>query len=112
MKLFQLNFIGILILLLVLVVGIFVPSVIIQNIWNACHHGNLEQNIQIEVWQAALLWGAIVTALQMFGVFSFKFNFTSLEGIDIDSIKDPELREELEKLKQEAAAKKDHDLSD
>ena len=38
----------------------------------------------------------------MSGIFQFKLNFKTLDSIDIDSIPDPELREEIKKLKAKA----------
>lgn len=59
----------------------------------------MEKDFSIEIWQAALLWGSILTAIYMTGIFQFKLNFKTLDSIDLDQIKDPELRQEIEKLK-------------
>lgn len=99
MKLFQLNFFGILLMVLLLAVVILIPSVIIQAFWNAIYAGGIERDFSIEIWQAALLWGACLTVIYMSGLIQFKLNFKTLDAIDLDSIPDPELREEIEKLK-------------
>lgn len=83
----------------------------IQAFWNSIYSGSIERDFSIEIWQAALLWGAILTVIYMSGVFQFKLNFKTLDSIDLDSIPDPELRDEIEKLKARAKeaeqAKKD-----
>lgn len=99
MKIFHLNFFSIVFILLVISAFVLVPSFIIQGLWNSIYASNIEDNLSIEVWQAALLWGALVTALYMSGIFQFKLNFKTLDSIDLDSIADPELRSEIEKLK-------------
>jgi hypothetical protein len=105
MKLFQLNFFGIVLLLIILLASIFVPSLIIQAVWNSIYSVGIERDLSIEIWQAALLWGAVLTLVYMSGVFQFKLNFKTLDSIDLDSIPDPGLREEIEKLKAKAKEK-------
>lgn len=102
MKLFQLNFFGVFLILLLILAVILVPSVIIQAFWNSLYSANIERDLSIEIWQAALLWGAILTLIYMSGIFQIKLNFKTLDSIDLDSIPDPELREEIEKLKLKA----------
>ena len=102
MKLFQLNFFGIFVLLVLATVVLVLPSFVIQSIWNSIYGSRLEHEMIIDLWQASLLWGAIVTILYMTGIFSFKLNFKTLDSIDLDSINDPELRAEIEKLKLQA----------
>ena len=58
--------------------------------------------MSIALWQASLLWGALVSLLYATGIFQFKLDFKTLESIDPDSISDPELREEVEKLQLKA----------
>ena len=99
MKLFQLNFFSAILLLIVVGLLVVVPSFIIENIWNSAFASNIEQDLSISIWQAALLWGAALTLIYMSGLFSFKVDFKTLDSIDIDSINDPELREEIMKLK-------------
>ena len=102
MKLFQLNFFGILLAILLLSAVVLIPSVLIQALWNLIYSGGMERDFSIEIWQAALLWGAILTVVYMSGVFQFKLNFKTLDSIDLDSIPDAELRDEIEKLKAKA----------
>ena len=102
MKLFQLNFFGILMLLILATVILVLPSFVIQSIWNSIYGSRLEHDMSISLWQASLLWGAIVTILYMTGIFSFKLNFKTLDSIDLNSINDPELKAEIEKLKLQA----------
>lgn len=99
MKIFQFNFLGLLILVSFLSVLIVVPSYIVQNIWNAIYSVDLERDMTINLWQAALLWGACLSAIYMTGIFKFKIDFKTLDNIDLDSIKDPELKAEIERLK-------------
>lgn len=106
MKLFQLNFFGILILLAAAAILIVLPSAVIQNIWNSFYATNMTREMTIELWQAALLWGALVSLLYATGIFQFKLDFKTLEAIDPDSINDPELRAEIERLKLKTQATK------
>ena len=99
MKIFQFNFFGILILVATLLLLVLVPSYIVQNIWNSMHVLNIDRDMSIELWQAGLLWGAILTAIYMTGILKFKIDFKTLDSIDLDSINDPELKAEIEKLK-------------
>lgn len=99
MKLFQLNFFGILVFVLVLTLIIGLPSFVIQIIWNSISISNIERDLSINIFQAALLWGAVLSLLYLTGVFRFSLGFKSIEAINLDSIDDPELREEIEKLK-------------
>ena len=106
MKLFQLNFLGILILLASIVLLIGVPSFLIQAVWNSNCATSMERDLSIELWQAALLWGALVAALYMTGIFQFKLDFRTIDSIDLDAINDPNLKEEIEQLKLKAAKAK------
>lgn len=107
MKLFQLNFFGILVLLALTVVALFIPSFVIQSVWNSVYAGSIERDMSIALWQAGLLWGAILSLLYMSGIFSFKLNFKTLDSIDLDAINDPELRAEIEQLKLQAKKAED-----
>ena len=112
MKLFQLNFLSIVLLILLVGLLIVVPSFVIENIWNSIFSSSLEQDLSIGIWQAALLWGSILSLIYMTGIFSFKVDFKTLDSIDIDSINDPELREEILKLKQKAKQSDDTSTQD
>ena len=83
-------------------VAIVLPSFIIQTVWNLVQAANIDRDLSIEIWQAGLLWGAMLSLLYMSGIFQFKLNFKSLESIDLDTITDPELREEIERLQLQA----------
>ncbi len=102
MKLFQLNFLNIIFILLVAILIIVIPSFIIETLWNSVYGANLERDLRISVFQAALLWGSFLSLIYMTGFFQFKLDLKSLESIDLDSINDPELRDEIEKLKLQA----------
>ncbi len=106
MKLFQLNFFGILILLASIVLLVGVPSFLIQAVWNSACATSMERDLNIDLWQAALLWGAMLSALYMTGVFQFKLDFRTIDSIDLDAINDPSLKEEIEQLKLKAAKAK------
>lgn len=98
MRLFQLNFLSIIIIASVLLVLIAFPSFLIQSVWNVFYSKVLERDFTISLWQASLLWGALLTLLYMSGILKFKLNLKSVDTIDLDSIDDPELRSEIEKL--------------
>ncbi len=83
-----------------------VPSFLIQSVWNSTCAANMERDLTIEIWQAALLWGALLSFFYMTGIFQFKLDFRTIETIDIDAINDPELKEEIEQLKLKAAKAK------
>ena len=102
MKIFQFNFLGILIFLAFLALVILLPSYIVQNIWNSIYSVDIERDMSIEIWQAALLWGAILTAIYMTGIFKFKVDFKTLDSIDLSKIDDPELKAEIEKLRSQS----------
>lgn len=102
MKIFQFNFIGIVLFLAIVSVLILIPSFVVQNIWNSLYSLNLERNMTIELWQASCLWIACLSAIYMTGIFKFKIDFKTLDSIDLDSIKDPEIKAEIEKLKAES----------
>ncbi len=66
----------------------------------------MERDLSIDLWQAALLWGAIMSLLYMSGIFQFKLDFRTIDTIDLDAISDPSLKEEIEQLKLKAAKAK------
>lgn len=106
MKLFKFNFLTI--LLIALITGLVVagPSYLIQSIWNATVSPQfLERDLSIEVWQAFLLWSAVLTGIYMTGIFKIGFDLKSIDSIDLSEINDPELRDEIEKLKELEKAK-------
>lgn len=110
MKIFQFNFFIILLALVLVATLIFLPSYIIQNIWNSFGFFDIDRDLSIELWQAGLLWGACLSLIYMTGIFKFKIDFKTLDSIDIDSISDPELKAKIEKLK--AKAKNEDDNSE
>ncbi len=112
MKLFQLNFFGILVLVVLATVVFVLPSFIIQSIWNSFYGSRLEHDMSIDLWQASLLWGAVITILYITGIFSLRLNFKTLDSIDLDSINDPELRAEIEKLKLQAKKSEEESKED
>ena len=70
-------------------------------------------DLSISVWQAALLWAAMLCAIWMSGIFKLKIDLKTLDNLDVDDIDDPELRQELEQLKQEIHSHtKKHDDSE
>ncbi len=102
MKIFQFNLFAILIFLVIVSLLVLVPSFIVESLWNSFYSINIERDMTIELWQAALLWGACLAAIYMTGIFKFKIDFKTLESLDINQIDDPELKAEIEKLKEEA----------
>ncbi|MDA0771439.1 MAG: hypothetical protein O3C63_00690 [Cyanobacteria bacterium] len=92
---------------------IALPSFMIQNFWNSIVSANIVKDMSIEIWQASLLWGALVSLLYMTGIFQFKLDFKSLESIDVESINDPELRAEIENMQLKTQeAKKSEPIKD
>ena len=75
-----------------------VPSFIIKTIWNSLYGGFLERDLSISIWQASLLWGAIITLIYMSGI--VRIDFQTIDSIDLDSIESPELREKISELKE------------
>ena len=99
MKMIRMNFVGILLLLIVAATLVGLPSLIIQSIWNTAFERTIERDMSIAIWQAALLWGALLSMLYMSGIFKLQIDFRTIENIDPQSIDDPELRAEIEKIK-------------
>lgn len=112
MKIFQFNFLGILIFVAVLALLVLLPSFVVQSIWNSVYSLDLDRDMTIELWQAALLWGAILSAIYMTGVFKFKIDFKTIDSIDLSQIDDPELKAEIEKLKSQAQEEETKDKDD
>jgi hypothetical protein len=103
-KLFQLNLISALMLILGLSAFILIPSFFLQVIWNAVYSNFIERDLTIEIWQASFLWGAIVSAVYLSGI--VRIDFQTVDSIDLDSIDDPELKEKILRLKEEKAAER------
>lgn len=101
MKLFQLNFLTVLLLILVGSVAVLIPSLFIQSVWNSMFENFDARDVSIAVWQASLLWGSLLCVLYMTGIFKFKIDFKTLDSIDLDQINDPQLRDKIEKLREE-----------
>jgi len=101
-KLFQLNLISIILLIAAVTAFILVPSFFLQILWNAVYSNFIERDLTIEIWQASLLWGAIVSAIYLSGL--VRIDFQTIDSIDLDSIEDPELREKIRRLKEEKAS--------
>ncbi len=99
MKMIKLNFIGIFLLSLVAILLIGLPSLIIQSLWNSAFERALDRDMSIALWQAGLLWGALLSLLYMTGIFRFQIDFRSIENVDLTEIDDPELRAEIERIK-------------
>jgi uncharacterized membrane protein (DUF485 family) len=105
-KIFQVNFLTLLLVLAFLLLFVLLPSFFIQSLWNSFFEESLSRDLIINLWQASLLWGAVLTVVYMTGIFKFKIDFRSLENIDLDSIDDPMLRDEIEKLRSLSKKKK------
>ncbi len=99
MKMIRMNFVGILLLLVVAAALIGLPSLIIQSIWNTAFERTIERDMSIALWQAVLLWAALLTALYSTGMFKLQIDFRTIENIDTQQIDDPDLRAEIEKIK-------------
>lgn len=102
MKIFQLNFISVLFLTILIGLGVLLPSYIIQAIWNSSAlEFSFERDLSISLWQASLLWGSALMLLYSLGIFKVKLDFKTLDSIDVNQINDPDLKDEIEKLKAE-----------
>ncbi len=100
MKIFQLNLLSVFILFAIIGLGVMVPSLIIESIWNASSlTGSIDRDYSIELWQASLLWGSFLAILAGSGIFKFKVDFKTIDSIDIDKIDDPSLKDEIERMK-------------
>ncbi len=99
MKMIRLNFSSIILLIVVVAVLLALPSLIIQSLWNSAFERALDRDLSIEIWQAAMLWGALLALVYMSGLFRFKVDFKTIDNIDLSQIEDPELRNEIEKIK-------------
>lgn|GEM_PF-2065864 len=95
----RMNLVGILLLVVIAAAVLGLPSLMIQSLWNMAFERSLERDLSISLWQAALLWGALLAAIYMTGIFRLQVDFRTIENIDISDIDDPELRAEIEKIK-------------
>jgi hypothetical protein len=110
MKLFQINFLSILLLLLLVAVLVVAPSFFVQMLWNSFYADILERDLTINIFQAGLLWGAVLSLIYMTGI--IKIDFQTVDSIDLDSIDNPELREKIKELRDQKAAKKGKNKGD
>jgi len=107
MKIFQLNLTNISFLVVLVGLGIVLPSLIIESIWNSSVAINFtERDLHINALQASLLWGSLLTTIYMSGIFKIQIDLKKLDNLDLNNIDDPELKDELQKLKKEAKEKK------
>jgi len=100
-KLFQLNLINALLVIAGLAAFILIPSFFVQIVWNSVYSNFIERDLTIEIWQASLLWGAVVTAIYLTGI--VRVDFQTIDSVDLDSIDDPELREKIQRLREQKA---------
>ncbi len=99
MKMIRMNFASVLLLLVIAAVVLGLPSLMLQSLWNTAFERSLERDLSITLWQAALLWGAVLSLIYMSGIFKLQVDFRTIENIDLSDIDDPELRAEIEKIK-------------
>ena len=65
---------------------VFLPIVLIQNIWNVTI-GKTYTDITINFWQALILWLIILITLSILGIFKFEFAVETGENIDKELLK-------------------------
>ena len=105
---FQLSPNSIFLLAIVLGLAVGLPSVIIESIWNGSVASTFtERDLTINVFKASLLWGAILTTIYMSGIFKIQIDFKKLDNLDINDIEDPDLKDEIKKLKEEYKTEKE-----
>ena len=87
MKIFKLNSSST-ILLGSVIIGfiVFLPIALIETIWNSTI-GKVYSDINIDFWQALILWLVVLVLLYIIGVFKFEFAIERIDSPDKDSIK-------------------------
>lgn len=87
MKIFKLNSSST-ILLGSVIIGfiVFLPIALIETIWNSTI-GKVYSDINIDFWQALILWLVVLVLLYIVGVFKFEFAIERIDSPDQDSIK-------------------------
>ena len=65
---------------------VFLPIVLIQNIWNVTI-GKTYTDITINFWQALILWLIVLITLNILGIFKFEFAVETGENIDKELLK-------------------------
>ena len=65
---------------------VFLPIVFIEALWNTTI-GQAYTDININFWQALILWLIVLVVLNIFGVFRFEFAVETSDSLDKDFLK-------------------------
>ena len=105
MKIYKLSsFTTFLLSMLIIGLVVFLPIVLIQNIWNVTI-GKTYTDITINFWQALILWFIVLTILNILGIFKFEFAVETGENIDKELLK--KKLEDIKNLQNKTEEKKD-----
>ena len=108
MKLYKINSLTtILFMFLIFALVVPLPIVLIEALWNGTV-GKSFTDININFWQALILWLMLLVTLSILGVFKFEFAVESGESFDKELIK----QKIQDKLKTENKPNKDEEKKD
>lgn len=87
MKILKLNsFTTFLVSITIIGLVIFLPIVIIESAWNSTI-GKVYDFMEINFWQALILWLIVLTILNILGIFRFEFAIETTDSLDKEKIK-------------------------
>ena len=87
MKIYKLNSLTTLFFTLTIVgLVFFMPIVLIEALWNSTL-GKTYANINIDFWQALILWLIFIVVLNILGVFKFEFAVEATDSFDKELVK-------------------------
>ena len=65
---------------------VFLPIVLIETLWNSTI-GKAYTDININFWQALILWLIVLVILNIFGAFKFEFAIEAADSFDKELLK-------------------------
>lgn len=87
MKIYKLNSLTTLFFVLAIIgATFFIPIVLIEALWNSTI-GKVYIDININFWQALILWLVFIVFLNILGIFKFEFGIQSIDTFDKDLLK-------------------------
>ena len=103
MKIYKINsFTTFLFTFLIIGLVIFLPIVLIELLWNSTI-GRTYDQININFWQALILWLIVLVSLYILGVFKFEFAIETVDTFDKEL-----LRKKLENLQNKPEEKSEN----
>lgn len=110
MKIVKINSLTtILFILLISSLTCILPIALIETLWNTTIAKSFDININL--WQALILWLAILVILNIIGVFKFEFAVESIDDLDKEAMKKKleALKNKIEETGEIESKPKNHD---